>query len=581
MMHCWRVILLLWMMFFGGHLQAVDLYVSPSGNDHNPGTSERPLQTLVGARDRIRALSSRKGEGVTVFFRAGVYPFKTAVEFDDRDSGVDGGKIIYRASEGERVVFDGCDYAHGWVLYSKEKGIYRARVESGGFRQLYVDDQIAIRARYPNRDEVDLFGPFLPIAVDNPPDLLIGAELWQPIGSVSNFSDVEIFTIAHWYQQILHVAPLGKAGGKVAVRPLYLLGNMGKPKAFYNGALFRAENALEFLDSPGEWYFDRRAQFLYYKPASKSSINDLGVAYPVSSGFISAVGRSENPVQYVEFNGFIFQCSNWTYPTDHSLSFTQFAQPLGVSRGRDDGAYPSGAISFSHARNIALRNNVFKNIGATAIQFYEDVDDSDIEGNRIFNVSGNAIEIDVPALKNPIPERQSVGVAIWNNEIFRAGQSYSNGGGVLAHNVKGLIVEHNWFHDMPYSCLQVCDQPDGKDRDVGCAGNRIRFNRIERCMQLHDDGGGIYTLGGVQRGSVIADNYVSEINPGRWAGSYPLDHIYLDNFTTGILVWGNVVSGGRAAQRNGAYANFFGANVQSDRAVEESSGILKGFRPIR
>src|SRR5690606_30016216 len=29
----------------------------------------------------------------------------------------------------------------------------------------------------------------------------------------------------------------------------------------------RLENAPEFIDQPGEWYYDKRTSYLYYKPA--------------------------------------------------------------------------------------------------------------------------------------------------------------------------------------------------------------------------------------------------------------------------------------------------------------------------
>lgn len=562
-------------------LHATDLYVSPSGNDRNSGVSARPLRTLVGARDAVRKLPRHDNVDVNVYFRAGVYPFTELVEFEERDSGQGDGRVVYRALKGDRVIFDGCGYVGDWVPFDKANGIYKAHVSSKGFRQLYVNGHSATRARYPNREKADRFGPFLPVSVESVPDLVISSENWQPIGDVANGKSVELVVMAHWYQQYLHIAGFQEAGGAVSVKPYGLLGQMGKPATFYKGALFHAENALEFLDDFDEWYFDRDAQILYYKPPANSFIQDLSVGYPVSNGFVLIRGRSDMPVRNIEFNGIVFQCANWTFPTDHSLSFTQFAQPVGVSRALGDDSYPPGAISVMHARNVAFRDNVIKNVGGSGIQFYEDVDDSDVEGNRIHDVSGNAIEIDVHAMKNPPPERQSEGVVIWNNEIFRAGQSYSNGGGILAHNVRGLILEHNWIYDMPYSCVQVCDQPGGKNKDVGCGANRIRFNRIQRCVLLHDDGGGIYTLGGVQRGTVIANNYISDVKAGRWAGSYPVDHIYLDNFTTGILVYGNVVVNGRAAERNGSHDNFVVGNRQVDRTVDEQSGIKKGFLPVR
>ena len=50
-------------------------YVAPDGNDTNPGTIDRPLATLAGARDKVRNV---KGD-VTVYFRDGYYHFKAPV----------------------------------------------------------------------------------------------------------------------------------------------------------------------------------------------------------------------------------------------------------------------------------------------------------------------------------------------------------------------------------------------------------------------------------------------------------------------------------------------------------------------
>ena len=57
------------------------LYVSPQGNDANPGTRENPLSSLEGARDAIRHLRKDDGlpdGGITVWIGAGTYERKAA-----------------------------------------------------------------------------------------------------------------------------------------------------------------------------------------------------------------------------------------------------------------------------------------------------------------------------------------------------------------------------------------------------------------------------------------------------------------------------------------------------------------------
>ena len=54
---------------------AAELYVSPTGDDANPGTREKPLATLAGARDAVRKLKQAGPlqQPVTVRVGGGTY----------------------------------------------------------------------------------------------------------------------------------------------------------------------------------------------------------------------------------------------------------------------------------------------------------------------------------------------------------------------------------------------------------------------------------------------------------------------------------------------------------------------------
>ena len=80
---------------------AVNLYVSPTGNDSNSGTLESPLATLEKARSWVR---EHKGtEPATVYLRAGNYILKQSLTFTSEDSGTEAAPIIYRAYQDEMV----------------------------------------------------------------------------------------------------------------------------------------------------------------------------------------------------------------------------------------------------------------------------------------------------------------------------------------------------------------------------------------------------------------------------------------------------------------------------------------------
>lgn len=562
---------------------AQDFYVSPLGDDSGPGSRAQPFRSLARARDAVRTVNKAMTKDIVVCLRGGEYGMTDAVEFDSQDSGVNGHTVVYQAFQNEKPVLSGGIAVTGWRLHDPEKKIYRAAAPQAGFRQLYINGKRGIRARAPNRESPATFGPYWKISVVSMKEMRIDSQNWDICKNVKNLHEVETALFAHWYH--LRLFNTYTPGDKdVVAAPVKPAQRFNHGIGFYGKSFFFLENALEFVDVPGEWYHDPRGEAVYLAVPRGSDPNSLRVTVPRLETLVVIRGTPEKPVENLAFEGITFECSNWLSPSRNGLNTTQFAQPSGVDRTWESPDYPPGIIRAAHARRIIFRNNVIRNAGAHGIQFFMDVDDSDIEGNEIYEIAADGIEIDAHAERNPPPEKQSTGVAIWNNLITRVGQDYSNGGGILAHNVRGLIVEHNLIHDMPYSGMQIGDQSGGGKRrlvNVGCGDNRIRFNHVHHCMQLHDDGGGIYTLGGIQSGTVIAENYVHDIKRSEWAGNYWVDAIYMDNATSGILVADNVVAGSQAAERNFSRGNTLRDNTQGNPQVQQNAGIKPGYKPGR
>jgi hypothetical protein len=115
-------------------LYARDYYVSPSGDDHNPGSLEKPLATIEGARDAIRALPSpQRANDIHVYFRAGTYQLKETVVFGLEDSGEGDATITYAAYPGEKPVFSSGVEIGGWnkLTAPHEKATHNAQKRKG------------------------------------------------------------------------------------------------------------------------------------------------------------------------------------------------------------------------------------------------------------------------------------------------------------------------------------------------------------------------------------------------------------------------------------------------------------------
>jgi len=66
--------------------RAIEVYVSPGGHDEAAGSAATPVQTLVHARDMLRATG--KGSGGVIHLLPGVYELKSTLELNEKDSGI-------------------------------------------------------------------------------------------------------------------------------------------------------------------------------------------------------------------------------------------------------------------------------------------------------------------------------------------------------------------------------------------------------------------------------------------------------------------------------------------------------------
>jgi hypothetical protein len=151
---------------FGGAQEAgnaIEFYVSPDGSDTwsgrqpepDPEKDAGPFATLKRAQQAVRAL--KKSRPVRVNVRGGRYFLEEPLAFTPDDSGTAESPIAYTAYKEETPVISGGRQITGWkpVTINGKKlwaaDIPEVRDGSWYFRQLWVNGQRRIRARYPNQ----------------------------------------------------------------------------------------------------------------------------------------------------------------------------------------------------------------------------------------------------------------------------------------------------------------------------------------------------------------------------------------------------------------------------------------------
>jgi hypothetical protein len=262
-------------------------YVAPPplGDDGNPGTNDAPFATLDRARLAVRSINASMNDDITVYLHAGTYDLSQTVSFDAGDSGQNGHQVFYAAYPGETPIISGGQQITGWVPY--QNGIYKAPANGLLFRQLYVNGARAVRARSPNQGSYyQMQGWIIPSQKpDGQPTSAIAGAILQPDGlnQICNPSGVEVhaligptdsefrirsFSINDAYTAT--VVPMDPEASNLTALPHWA----------WMADFYYLENALEFLDSPGEWYLKTDTSEVFYMPRVGEDLASAEVIAP-------------------------------------------------------------------------------------------------------------------------------------------------------------------------------------------------------------------------------------------------------------------------------------------------------------
>ena len=560
----------------GSRSAQADFHVSPSGSDNNPGTLEAPFLTLDRARDAVRSLKAGAADKpLTVLIRGGTYRLEQSVVFSGRDSGTALAPIAYKAYPGETPVFSGGRVVSDWKphrdqivaaqLPQIENQYYR-------FREVFLNGQRQIRARYPNRDPKDpRFGGWAFIEATLPAD---DAAPIRFMGEKGVFprqwakpDQGEIFIIPGlaWNSHLIPLRDYNPETGEITVsrRSNQVWDRLMKGNRFY------VENLLEELDQPGEWCFDSQTRTLYFWPP-EGKLDGVEVTIPVIDRLIELRATTNEPVRHLHFSGLTFTQTLPVFPWIHPLN------PDYLECNRPN----SGGFAFylENTEACVIDGCRFDQVGGDAIRLHGASTRNRITRNEIVGAGAQGIcfadlefwpyhypavwrgnEAKLRSVSSRLP--WAVGNVVANNHIHDCGVIDNFGAAIHFHgqNTDGNVVAHNHIHDQPHHAIYF---------SMGFGQNIIEYNDIHDLCYVMADAGGVYcnrwsilvddpilnksqiirynrirNVMGVVPHAAATDDPVGTPSQDRIKRPYFTWGIYFDNSPRRVQVYGNLCAG--------------------------------------
>ena len=488
------------------------IYVSPGGNGSGAGTADAPV-TLERALALVAESNHDMTDNIEVVLAGGYYHLDATLALTDVHSGSELYPVVFKAAAGEEPVL-GSAYTIKGSAFSKwadNEKIYVADVPASLVsRQLFVDNIRAVRARSERGLDVEDFlyeGDANMGYVCRNVDLL----------NYKRPQDLELVFQEEWTNPRIGVSDLKFTEGRTYMtlnQPgwTYIM-EKGQTKASVKGPVYY-ENAIELLDTPGEWYLDTAAHKLYYMPRVWEDMNAVTITMPVLTKLVTVIGTDyDRMAQNIRFEGITFADTTWLRPSSkegHADVQNNHIRQKGIGD-----FLVEAAVTVKRANSVCFTNCTFTRLGATALKMVEGVQDSFVTGCHFFDISGGAINIGDPKITpeyaNPADRRMAMkNCDVLNNYIHDIGVEYKSAAAVSVGFAADMDLSCNEIFHVPYSGFHI--GYGGGNRFANVLKNMVISQNF-----IHDflgdgiyDGGAIYILGNTsgEGYNIATDNYI-------------------------------------------------------------------------
>lgn len=460
-------------------------YVSPDGDDDNPGTIDQPFATLEAARDAMRA----DPDISTTYIREGTYYQESTLYMGAEDSG-----STFAAYPGESPVISGGELVTGFQY--EGEGIYSANLDEPLDLELKIGGERQKVTQTGDWDPEDPYQSGWSVAEASGGGSKSALVFDEGALTEADFTEgitIEVASPERWETHITTVEFVD-----FETNTIYLADE--SKFTLDDGSTYRLLGNPEHIQDEGEFAYRDSDGRLVVKPENSDTFEEDGVVVP----------RLEE----------IIRIENAEDVTIVGLSF-------------EDGIYEGEAIYAKDSENITIANNSFTNVGAGVK--LSGTDESYIVDNTMDSLGRSGIEMYADSSYNIIS----------GNIITHVGEIIKDYGAIFSNDASHNTISYN---DISYTARYgISFKDSGSSENIGnvIEYNVITYTNQETA----DTGAIEFLgRSAVDTETTIRHNYIEDTGglgtdaDGNWIEGYQSSGIYLDDSTSGVEIYGNFIT---------------------------------------